>query len=318
VPLARAGADLVVQAKSGTGKTAVFGIAAVELARLDLPEPQVPAAASPAGLPPQRERPPAARPAAPRPPHPGRACALSGALAALRRPSMAVHACMPAVPVSCAASTAPAGTFAPASPTASRRVPALAGPKSAAAHIALTLTLYPRRWSCWRRRARSRCRLPTCSPRSARDCPRPGWPSAPSSAACPPRRTCGACGGVRRAAARFRGARCRPGACAPAAGPPSGVALALPLLMARMRDRVQCQLQCAQPGACVRLASPSTVWVGGRACRAAARPGTSPGRAGTPMSRMGMTGSSPKDSSLGRQTGLQHDTRRARHRLCIA
>ncbi len=48
VPLARAGADLVVQAKSGTGKTAVFGIAAVERARLDLPAPQVAAAASPA------------------------------------------------------------------------------------------------------------------------------------------------------------------------------------------------------------------------------------------------------------------------------
>ncbi|KAK9828374.1 hypothetical protein WJX81_000707 [Elliptochloris bilobata] len=41
VPLARSGADLVVQAKSGTGKTIVFGIAAVELLRLDLPSPQV-------------------------------------------------------------------------------------------------------------------------------------------------------------------------------------------------------------------------------------------------------------------------------------
>ena len=41
MPLARSGADLVVQAKSGTGKTLVFGIAAVELVRLDLPLPQV-------------------------------------------------------------------------------------------------------------------------------------------------------------------------------------------------------------------------------------------------------------------------------------
>jgi len=32
-----------------------------------------------------------------------------------------------------------------------------------------------------------------------------------------------------------------PGCCAAAAGPPSGVALALPLLMARMRDGVQCR-----------------------------------------------------------------------------
>ena len=45
MPLARSGADLVVQAKSGTGKTLVFGVAAVELVRLDVPLPQVPAAA---------------------------------------------------------------------------------------------------------------------------------------------------------------------------------------------------------------------------------------------------------------------------------
>ena len=45
MPLARSGADLVVQAKSGTGKTLVFGIAAVELVRLNVPLPQVPAAA---------------------------------------------------------------------------------------------------------------------------------------------------------------------------------------------------------------------------------------------------------------------------------
>ena len=44
MPLARSGADLVVQAKSGTGKTLVFGLAAVELVRLDIPSPQVPAA----------------------------------------------------------------------------------------------------------------------------------------------------------------------------------------------------------------------------------------------------------------------------------
>jgi len=93
VPLARAGADLVVQAKSGTGKTAVFGIAAVELARLDLPAPQVPAAA-----PPRPRAPPlAARPAPPRPPLPGRPRAPSDALAALRRPIMAVHACTTAL-----------------------------------------------------------------------------------------------------------------------------------------------------------------------------------------------------------------------------
>lgn len=49
MPLARSGADLVVQAKSGTGKTHVFGIAAVELVRLEVPLPQVPAARSLAG-----------------------------------------------------------------------------------------------------------------------------------------------------------------------------------------------------------------------------------------------------------------------------
>ena len=46
MPLARSGADLVVQAKSGTGKTLVFGVAAVELVRLDVPLPQVLAACS--------------------------------------------------------------------------------------------------------------------------------------------------------------------------------------------------------------------------------------------------------------------------------
>ena len=30
IPLARAGSDLLVQAKSGTGKTAVFGVACIE------------------------------------------------------------------------------------------------------------------------------------------------------------------------------------------------------------------------------------------------------------------------------------------------
>ena len=65
-------------------------------------------------------------------------------------------------------------------------------------------------------------------------------------------RRCAAGGGL------ARGARCRPGGCAPAAGQPAGVALAPPLLMARMTDGMQGQLQGAQPGACVRLAFPST------------------------------------------------------------
>ena len=40
IPLARVGADLIVQAKSGTGKTLVFGIPCVENAKLGEPLPQ--------------------------------------------------------------------------------------------------------------------------------------------------------------------------------------------------------------------------------------------------------------------------------------
>jgi ATP-dependent RNA helicase DDX20 len=41
IPLARYGADLVVQAKSGTGKTAVFGVRAAELVDVTVQSPQV-------------------------------------------------------------------------------------------------------------------------------------------------------------------------------------------------------------------------------------------------------------------------------------
>lgn len=41
IPLARLGADLVVQAKSGTGKTVVFAIAALETVNLEITTPQV-------------------------------------------------------------------------------------------------------------------------------------------------------------------------------------------------------------------------------------------------------------------------------------
>ena len=40
IPLARVGADLIVQAKSGTGKTLVYGVAAVESAKLEHAIPQ--------------------------------------------------------------------------------------------------------------------------------------------------------------------------------------------------------------------------------------------------------------------------------------
>lgn len=40
IPLARVGADLIVQAKSGTGKTLVYGIAAVESVKLEHAIPQ--------------------------------------------------------------------------------------------------------------------------------------------------------------------------------------------------------------------------------------------------------------------------------------
>lgn len=41
IPQARCGADLVVQAKSGTGKTAVFGVIAAERVDVSNPNPQV-------------------------------------------------------------------------------------------------------------------------------------------------------------------------------------------------------------------------------------------------------------------------------------
>lgn len=45
IPLARVGADLVVQAKSGTGKTLVYGIPCVEKAALEEALPQARSAA---------------------------------------------------------------------------------------------------------------------------------------------------------------------------------------------------------------------------------------------------------------------------------
>ena len=41
IPLARYGADLIVQAKAGTGKTCVFAVAALESVDVSITSPQV-------------------------------------------------------------------------------------------------------------------------------------------------------------------------------------------------------------------------------------------------------------------------------------
>ena len=41
IPLARFGADLIVQAKAGTGKTCVFAVAALETVNIEIRAPQV-------------------------------------------------------------------------------------------------------------------------------------------------------------------------------------------------------------------------------------------------------------------------------------